>query len=270
MIAPTRNDMGTHSAARNVIRGMVDPTVVLVDRARPRIQIFFQYPVEKSVASIRPLASRGRRGTMLSRYGLGLDRSGNRLDPERRETSGSRVIHRRGVDHAPSALGFGSWADVSPSRALRQSGATSQSEPGERPVLPLLRVVSPNQAYQASQPRPQDTINANAVSRQYSALRDRGELFEPTSPFGGAEEGLEPFGPSSPRRGGQTPRASGEHIGNPRGAGPPEYYNRTARYFPNMRVGRGANRNIAVMRRGGMGPGSPTGGSGMPSMGGMR
>jgi hypothetical protein len=128
----------------------------------------------------------------------------------------------------------------------------------------------PNQAYQASQPRPQDTINANAVSRQYSALRDRGELFEPTSPFGGAEEGLEPFGPSSLRRGGQTSRASGEHIGNPRGAGPPEYYNRTARYFPNMRVGRGANRNIAVMRRGGMGPGSPTGGSGMPSMGGMR
>jgi len=117
----------------------------------------------------------------------------------------------------------------------------------------------PNQAYQAAQPRPQDTINANAVSRQYNALRDRGDLFDPGSPFG--DEGADPFAPYAPRRPGASSRIVGNpHQGNVRGSGPPSYYYRHDRYFPSVRRGTGPNRNIAVIRsqRGGM-PSMPGG-----------
>jgi hypothetical protein len=123
----------------------------------------------------------------------------------------------------------------------------------------------PNQAYQAAQPRPEDTINANAATRQFNALRDRGE-FADQSPFAGTDEGLD-FGPYSSRGGARGGRMHPRpHDGNVRGTGPAGYYNRTDRYFPGMAVGRGPNKNIAVMRgvrRGG-------GGMGMPSMPGPR
>jgi hypothetical protein len=129
----------------------------------------------------------------------------------------------------------------------------------------------PHQAYIAAQPTPLDTINQVTAARQYTAQTDRAALYDPISPYG--EEDLDPLRPYSDRRGRErTPRVQGFSYGgndpssNTRGTGPALYYNRTARYFPTLRTGRGPNRNIAAMRapqRGGMGMG---GGMGMPSM----
>jgi hypothetical protein len=135
----------------------------------------------------------------------------------------------------------------------------------------------PHQAYIAAQPRPLDTINQMVATRQYTAQTDRSALYDPISPYG--DEELDPARPFSGRNGRERLArpmqftygggAGGGAMSNTMGHGPPMYYNRTARYFPTMKAGRGPNRNIAVFRggRGGGGGGMPGPGVGMPSPG---
>lgn len=125
----------------------------------------------------------------------------------------------------------------------------------------------PHQAAIAAQPTPLDTINQVTAARQFAAMSDRTGLYDPISPYG--EEELDPTRPFSSQRGRERiarPQAFAVSTGNARGTGPALYYNRTARYFPHMRVGYGPNKNIGVTRRSGGGMG---GGMGMPSMGGF-
>jgi len=135
----------------------------------------------------------------------------------------------------------------------------------------------PNQAYQASQPRVQDTINAITVMRQRSAIAERDGLFDSRSRFDLDDEGE--FGGRYSGRGGGAARGGRPPVGgqqsgnvfgqNVRGTGPPLYFSRTDRYFPSLRAGNGPNRNISAMRyargTGGMGGGMGGNvGGGMP------
>jgi len=123
----------------------------------------------------------------------------------------------------------------------------------------------PHAAAIAAQPTPMDTINQNIAQRQRDAMTDRSSLYDPVSPYGESDE--DPLAPYSGRRNGNTRLKSGSTISNgrdvARGSGPSLFYNRTARYFPEMRAGRGPNRNLATVRTGRGGGG---GGGGMPSM----
>jgi hypothetical protein len=132
----------------------------------------------------------------------------------------------------------------------------------------------PNQAYQASQPRVEDTINAITVVRQRAAIAERDNMFDTRSRFDLDEEAE--FGRYAPRGGargrpqlGGAGASASPFAGNVRGTGPALYYNRTGRYFPTLRTGHGPNRNIAAMRAsrganmgmgGGFGGGIPGGG----------
>ncbi len=125
----------------------------------------------------------------------------------------------------------------------------------------------PHQAAIAAQPTPLDTINQVTAARQFTALSERQGLYDPISPYG--EEDLDPSRPYSARRGGDKgARAYSFPVttSNIRGTGPGLYYARTARYYPQLRTGKGPNRNIAVTRRGGgmggMGGGGMGGGMG--------
>jgi hypothetical protein len=124
----------------------------------------------------------------------------------------------------------------------------------------------PHQAMVAAQPTPLDTINQLTAVRGYQAQTDRAALYDPISPYGGEED--DPFRPGGRRGGERIARVQSFGVGgmggpdqsNTRGTGPSAYYNRTARYFPSLRVGRGPNRNLAAARpgRGGMGmPATP-------------
>jgi hypothetical protein len=131
----------------------------------------------------------------------------------------------------------------------------------------------PHAAAMAAQPSPLDAINQQTLRRQQSAQTDRSTLYDPISPYGDSES--DTFSPYSSRR---PPGAlmnrppMFDQQGNPsnanaRGHGPTMYYNRTARYHPTLKIGRGPNRNVAATRapsRGGGGAGF--GGGGMPSM----
>ena len=119
----------------------------------------------------------------------------------------------------------------------------------------------PHQAAIAAQPTPMDTINAVTAARQYSAPANRSGMFDPVSPYGMDDPDI--FSSGGPGgRGRGAPLSTAAMNSNARGTGPALYYNRTARYFPGLRQGRGPNRNISVgsSRRGG--PSMPT----MPSM----
>lgn len=110
----------------------------------------------------------------------------------------------------------------------------------------------PHQAYIAAQPTPLDTINQVTAQRQYAAQTDRTTLYDPISPYGDTEDDpLSRYG----RRGGERIAkvqgfGYGGTDGNTRGTGPAMYYNRTARYFPGLRLGRGSNQNLARVRSG--------------------
>jgi hypothetical protein len=122
----------------------------------------------------------------------------------------------------------------------------------------------PHQAAIAAQPTPLDTINQVTAARQFSALSERQGLYDPISPYG--EDELDPNRPYSAKRGGDKASRSYLHpvaTSNIRGTGPGLYYARTARYYPQLRSGKGANRNLATTRRGsGFGGGSAGGGGG--------
>ena len=131
----------------------------------------------------------------------------------------------------------------------------------------------PHQAYIAAQPTPMDTINQNIAQRQYAASTDRSSLYDPISPY--QEEELDPLRPYSNRKDQRRAKVEGFSYGqnnsNSRGNGPATYYNRTARYFPTLKTGRGPNQNLArtrAVQRGGGGMGGMP--SGMPGMPGPR
>jgi len=113
----------------------------------------------------------------------------------------------------------------------------------------------PHQAAIAAQPTPMDTINAVTAARQFNAPTNRTGMFDPVSPYGLDDADL--FGAGGPSRSGGRARGSSLSSAgmnsNARGTGPALYYNRTDRYFPGVRTGRGPNRNISVAspRRGG-------------------
>src|SRR5690606_29500925 len=88
----------------------------------------------------------------------------------------------------------------------------------------------PRQAALAAQPRPQDSINALAAARQYSALTERASLYDPIQPFGTYDPNLL-FG----GRGGVQFGGMATHGTNINGSGPSGYYNRTHTYFPGLR-----------------------------------
>jgi hypothetical protein len=120
------------------------------------------------------------------------------------------------------------------------------------------------------QPTPLDTINQVTQQRQYAAQTDRAQLYDPISPYG--DEEADPLRPYANRKGERIARPQGFGIGNTamaRGNGPPSHYGRTAHYYPELKVGRGPNRNLAVHRArgGGMGGGMGMGGMGMGGMG---
>lgn len=125
----------------------------------------------------------------------------------------------------------------------------------------------PHAAQIAAQPTPLDTINQITAQRQFAAQTDRSTLYDPVSPYGDTDD--DPLTRYGKRGGERMARvqgfAAGGRDGNSRGNGPALYYNRTARYFPDMKVGRGANQNLAKVR-GGRG-GGMGGGMGMPSPG---
>jgi hypothetical protein len=122
----------------------------------------------------------------------------------------------------------------------------------------------PHQAAVAAQPNALDTINQITAARGYAAVTDRAGLYDPISPYG--DEELDPLRPIGSRRGGERlarPQLNPGSTSNARGTGPAMFYNRTARYYPQIRPGRGSNRNLAVTRGRGAG-------GGMPSLPGVR
>lgn len=93
----------------------------------------------------------------------------------------------------------------------------------------------PRQAAMAAQPRAQDSINAIAAARQYTAMTERASLYDPIQPFGAYDPNALFGGRSASRSSGLASNGS-----NINGAGPGGYYNRTHTYFPGLRSGRGA------------------------------
>jgi len=127
----------------------------------------------------------------------------------------------------------------------------------------------PNQAYQAAQPRIQDSINANVAMRQYNGLADRAGVFDQSMPgLGGEGEDEDPFRRFGGKQGGGRlmNRVHGADMNAVRGLGPTTYYStqRVASYYPRIARGRGTNQNVVVRRRAGGGAGM---GGGMPGMG---
>ena len=109
----------------------------------------------------------------------------------------------------------------------------------------------PHAQYMAAQPNVLDSINRVTANRQIAAATDRSALYDPISPYG--EEDLDPLRPYSSSKSGRerATRARGFSMNDQshaRGTGPAGYYNRTAQYFPTLRIGRGPNQNIAAMR----------------------
>ena len=125
----------------------------------------------------------------------------------------------------------------------------------------------PNAQAQSMRPTPMDTLNQNAAQRQYAAVTDRTALYDPISPYqDNDDDGSTRFGRRGNNAAGTPLQPRGFALSttkaNTGGDGPPGFYNRTARYFPGLKPGRGPNQNLAKVRSG------RGGGMGMPSMGG--
>jgi hypothetical protein len=107
----------------------------------------------------------------------------------------------------------------------------------------------PHAAAVAATPTPLDTINQLTAARQFQAVTDRAGLYDPISPYG--EQDIDPLRPYGDRKGERVARPQSFAVTtNVSGRGPALYYNRTARYYPQLRVGRGPNRNLASVRSG--------------------
>jgi hypothetical protein len=102
----------------------------------------------------------------------------------------------------------------------------------------------PNQQMQALRPTPMDSVNQAMMARQYFAQTERTALTNPISPFG--DQGYDPLRPYSKQ--GQE-RAARPYLfasdpSNSDGTGPSLYFNRTGKYHPKLRTGRGPNANV--------------------------
>jgi hypothetical protein len=149
---------------------------------------------------------------------------------------------------------------VPTSRAQAQVGAIGGV--GSDPFSFYYGYYLPHQAYIAAQPTPLDTINAITITRQQAAATDRASLYDPISPYGDDPDLLNPLS----QRGRERLAKIQGFSSNIKGNGPAPHYNRTERYFPGLRTGRGPNRNIAMPRYSRFGGGG--GGFGMPGAGG--
>jgi hypothetical protein len=164
------------------------------------------------------------------------------------------------------------WASALAFLALsptnRAVGQTGGGGVGTDPFSFYYGYYLPHQAYIAAQPRPLDTINQVVATRQYSAQTDRTALYDPISPYGDEElDPLRPYAAKKERLARPQTFVYGNATGsNTAGQGPPLYFNRSARYFPTLRVGRGPNRNVAVVR-GPRGGGGGYGSVGVPGAG---
>jgi len=162
------------------------------------------------------------------------------------------------------ALAVGFSVLVTTGRAPAQVAGTGL---GVDPFSLYFGYYLPHQAYIAAQPRPMDTLNALTAERQQSAVTDRAGLYDPISPYAQDDDldPLRPYGSNSGKERVAKPKSFATSTTNAGGGGPALYYNRTARYYPQLRTGQGPNRNLVVPRgRGGMGmPSMPS----MPSPG---
>jgi hypothetical protein len=115
----------------------------------------------------------------------------------------------------------------------------------------------PRQAAQAAQASPENTLNANMqVRQQYAATNNRSGLFDAGG--GGIIDSSE-FGNEFSSNGVRRKRSQltntgrfGPHGGNLNGLGPQGYYDRVAlaRYYKEIKTGRGRNANVAPAGRG--------------------
>jgi hypothetical protein len=110
----------------------------------------------------------------------------------------------------------------------------------------------PRQAALAAQPGPEMSINELSAARQVNALTERAGLYDPPAGLGNeVYDPTHPFVNKGRVRSGRL-AASGISNTNISGAGPSDYYNRTLRYYPALRAGRGKNANVVAVRsRGG-------------------
>ncbi|HEU5116791.1 MAG TPA: hypothetical protein VFT74_08970 [Isosphaeraceae bacterium] len=106
------------------------------------------------------------------------------------------------------------------------------------PFLAYYGYFIPQQLYQASRPRVEDTVQQFSAARQYTALTERSGLYDPIGALGIDEDPFRAFGSSS-----RLPRtySLGLVNNNLTGNGPGGYYNRVNNYYPTLRMGRGGN-----------------------------
>jgi len=114
----------------------------------------------------------------------------------------------------------------------------------------------PRQAALAAQPGPEVGLQQNQMNRAAMALTDRAGLYDPIRDIGADElNSGTPFAGRSGRNRLATTAPTGLMTTHIRGTGPAGYYNRTGRYYPTMRTGRGRG----AMAGGGGGGGAPMG-----------
>jgi hypothetical protein len=151
-----------------------------------------------------------------------------------------------------------------------QAQATPGFSPGfSDPFFLYYGFYLPRQAYLAAQPTTPNQLNDVAAARQNYALADRAGLYDPNAGNPFAMEQTDPLGPYAPRKGAERLPRPPAHFAQPRVTTNLNnaYFNRTARYYPTMRPGSNANRNLVTasrFARGGFGMPSMYGGSGLP------
>lgn len=113
------------------------------------------------------------------------------------------------------------------------------------PFLAYYGYFIPQQLYQASRPRVEDTVQQFSAARQYTALTERGGLYDPIGALGIDDDPLRAFGSSSGSS--RLPHTSptGLVSTNMNGAGATGYYNRVNNYYPTLRMGRGGNGGLS-------------------------
>ncbi len=118
------------------------------------------------------------------------------------------------------------------------------------PFLAYYGYFIPQQLYQASRPRVEDTVQQFSAARQYTALTDRAGLYDPIGALGVDEDPLRAFGSSSGSS--RLPRTSPMGLVNTNltGSGPGGYYNRVNNYYPTLRMGRGGNGGLSPISTG--------------------
>ena len=114
------------------------------------------------------------------------------------------------------------------------------------PSLSTTPYYLPNQQMQALRPTPMDSVNQAMMSRQYFAQNDRTALTNPISPY--ADRDTTRFGltQNKGKSGLHGPSVFAADPRNADGAGPSLYFNRTGKYHPKLRTGRGPNANVSA------------------------